>query len=338
MAEEWIAQTAQDVGDAVAQGARRRARRRSCTAGSGSAWCFVNPALEALGWDPPRFMGTAFQNAWINDVMWNAIVGWIGLDQYDEEQPGRSAVPRPVARPTYGRRPEYCVPVVNRDLATVFLHAFADAHPLTPRGVKEALERVKMLPAASGAPGTYLSFGKWTRRGWMGAGISSPASSTPSSAAPVSSIDSVKTDVARGRFCGMDVDDALDFIREQHEAVMLTYRRDGSPQMSPITCNVDADGRVVVSTRETALKTKNLRRDPRVSLCVVTDGFYGDWIQVDGTAEVVSLPDAMEPLVDYYRTTAGEHPDWDDYRAAMVRDQRVIVRITPERAGPDRSG
>jgi PPOX class probable F420-dependent enzyme len=136
----------------------------------------------------------------------------------------------------------------------------------------------------------------------------------------------------------MNLDDALAFVREQHDAIMLTHRRDGSPQMSPIACGVDADGKIVVSTRETALKTKNLRRDRRVSLCVITHGFYGDWIQVDGTAEIVSLPDAMERLVDYYRSLRGEHPDWDDYRAAMVREQRVIVRITPERAGPDRSG
>ena len=136
----------------------------------------------------------------------------------------------------------------------------------------------------------------------------------------------------------MEISDALSFIRDQHEAVMLTYRRDGSAQLSPVACNVDANDRVVVSTRETALKAKNLRRDPRVSLCVLTSGFYGQWIQLDGTAEVVSLPDAMEPLVEYYRSTSGEHPDWDDYRAAMVRDQRVIVRITPERAGPDRAG
>ena len=136
----------------------------------------------------------------------------------------------------------------------------------------------------------------------------------------------------------MEIQAALAFVREQHEAIMLTYRRDGSPQMSPIACNVDGDGRIVVSTRETALKTKNLRRDPRVSLCVVTHGFYGDWIQVDGRADVVSLPDAMEHLVEYYRSLRGEHPDWDDYRAAMERDQRVLVRITPERAGPDRSG
>jgi PPOX class probable F420-dependent enzyme len=108
--------------------------------------------------------------------------------------------------------------------------------------------------------------------------------------------------------------------------------------MSPIACGVDADGNVVVSTRETALKTRNLRRDPRVSLCVFTDTFFGEWVQVDGTATVVSLPDAMEPLVDYYRSVAGEHPDWDDYRSAMERERRVIVKIALERAGPDRSG
>jgi PPOX class probable F420-dependent enzyme len=136
----------------------------------------------------------------------------------------------------------------------------------------------------------------------------------------------------------MDLDDALDFVRQHHQAIMLTYRRDGSPQMSPVTCNVDSAGRVIVSTRETALKVKNLRRDARASLCVLSDRFYGDWIQVDGSAQIVSLPQAMEALVEYYRTTAGEHPDWDDYRAAMEREQRVLVRITPERAGPDRSG
>ena len=137
--------------------------------GFGFGVVFVNHALAELDWDPPRFMGTAFENAWINPVMWNAIVGWTGLDQYDEANPvGQQFLDRFEA--ATGRRPQYCAPVVNRDLATVFLHAFADAHPLTPRGVKDALERVKMVPAASGAPGTYLSFGKWTRRGWMGAG------------------------------------------------------------------------------------------------------------------------------------------------------------------------
>jgi ABC-type branched-subunit amino acid transport system substrate-binding protein len=166
--EEWIAQTAQEVGDAV----RRIHDARPDAVvhcGFGFGVVHVNPTLAALGWDPPRFMGTAFQNAWINDVMWKAILGWTGLDQYDEGNPvGQRFLDQFEA--AYGRRPQYCVPVVNRDLATVLLHAFADAHPLTPRGVKEALERVKMLPAASGAPGTRLCFGKWNHRGWMGAG------------------------------------------------------------------------------------------------------------------------------------------------------------------------
>jgi PPOX class probable F420-dependent enzyme len=109
--------------------------------------------------------------------------------------------------------------------------------------------------------------------------------------------------------------------------------------MSIVACNVDDDGRVVVSTRETAVKTRNVRRDPRVSICVLPDdGWRGRWIQVDGDAEVLSLPDAMEPLVEYYRSTAGEHPDWDEYRAAMERERRVLIRVTIERAGPDTSG
>jgi PPOX class probable F420-dependent enzyme len=93
---------------------------------------------------------------------------------------------------------------------------------------------------------------------------------------------------------------------------------------------------VIISTRETAFKTRLLRRDPRASLCVQNDAFFGAWIQIDGTAEVLSLPEALEPLVDYYRRTNGEHPDWDDYRAAMSREQRVLVRITITHAGPDK--
>jgi len=135
----------------------------------------------------------------------------------------------------------------------------------------------------------------------------------------------------------VDLDHARAFVSENHRAVMVTLRRDGRPQTSVVVCGVDEDGRVVVSTRETAVKTRNLRRDPRVSLCVVSADFSG-WVQVDGRAEVVSLPDAMEGLVDYYRRVAGEHPDWDDYRAAMERDRRVLVRIDVERAGPDRHG
>ena len=168
VAEEWVPQTAQDISGAL--GRLHEAKPDALVhCGFGFGIVFVNPVLEQLGWDPPRYLGTAFQNAWINPIMWQAILGWTGLDQYDEGNPvGQEFLDRYEA--AYGRRPQYCVPVMNRDLATVLLHAFADAHPLTPRGVKEALERVKMVPAAGGAPGTRLSFGKWTRRGWMGAG------------------------------------------------------------------------------------------------------------------------------------------------------------------------
>lgn len=136
----------------------------------------------------------------------------------------------------------------------------------------------------------------------------------------------------------MDLGNAREFIKHSHRAVLVTHRRHGGPQTSPVTVGVDADGRAVVSTRETAYKTKNLRRDPRATLCVFNDGFFGDWIYIDGRAEVVSLPDAMEGLIDYYRRISGEHPDWDDYRAAMERDRRVLLRIDIHHAGPDRSG
>ena len=136
----------------------------------------------------------------------------------------------------------------------------------------------------------------------------------------------------------MDADAARDFIRSNHHAVLATTRRDGHPQLSPVTVGVDDEGYAVMSSRETAMKVKNLRRDPRASLCVMNDGFFGEWVQVEGPAEVVALPEAMESLVDYYRQISGEHPDWDDYRAAMERDQRVLVRVTIERAGPNRSG
>jgi PPOX class probable F420-dependent enzyme len=136
----------------------------------------------------------------------------------------------------------------------------------------------------------------------------------------------------------MEIHEARQFLRENHRAILSTIRSDGRPQLSPIAAGVDGDGRAVVSSRETAFKVRNLRRDPRASLCVVSDEWYGDWLQVDGTATVISLPDAMEPLVDYYRSLRGEHPDWDDYRAAMERERRVLIRIDIERAGPDRRG
>lgn len=136
----------------------------------------------------------------------------------------------------------------------------------------------------------------------------------------------------------MSVERAQQFFRAHHRAVLATLRADGRPQMSPVTCGVDADGRVLISTRETAVKTRNLRRDPFASLCAFTDQFFGEWVQAEGTAEVISLPEAMELLVDYYRVAAGEHPDWSDYRTAMVRERRVIIRVTLSRAGPTVSG
>ena len=168
VAEEWIPQTGQDIERAVRK--LHEAKPEALVhCGFGFGIVLLSPALAQLEWDPPRYMGTAFQNAWIHEVMWRAIEGWTGCDQYDEANVvGQQFLD--LYQATYGRRPEYCVPVVNHDVATAFLMAFADAHPLTPRGVKEALERVKMVPAAAGAPGTRVSFGKWTRRGWMGAG------------------------------------------------------------------------------------------------------------------------------------------------------------------------
>jgi PPOX class probable F420-dependent enzyme len=136
----------------------------------------------------------------------------------------------------------------------------------------------------------------------------------------------------------MNLEDAREFMRVHHRAVLATSRSDGRPQLSPVTVGVDGDGRILISTRETALKTKNLVRNPHASLCVMNDRFFGEWIQAEGTAEVIGLPEAMDLLVDYYRRVSGEHPDWDEYREAMRRDRRVIVAITLTRAGPDRSG
>jgi PPOX class probable F420-dependent enzyme len=136
----------------------------------------------------------------------------------------------------------------------------------------------------------------------------------------------------------VDLDAAREFLRTHHRGVLATSRSDGRPQLSPITATVDGEGRAIISSREPAVKLRNLRRNPHASLCVFTDRFFGEWVQVDGTADIVSLPDAMELLVDYYRRTAGEHSDWADYRAAMERDRRVLIRITIGRAGPDISG
>jgi PPOX class probable F420-dependent enzyme len=136
----------------------------------------------------------------------------------------------------------------------------------------------------------------------------------------------------------MDIAVAQQFLREHENAVLVTWRRDGRLQMSPVTVGLDAAGRAIISSRETAYKVRNLRRDPRAALCVFVEAFTGPWVQIEGTAEVVSGPEAVEPLVDYYRRLAGEHPDWDDYRRVMLTEYRALIRITIERAGPDRHG
>ena len=136
----------------------------------------------------------------------------------------------------------------------------------------------------------------------------------------------------------MDAEDARQFIRQNHRAVLATVRGDGRPQLSPVTAAIDDEGRVVVSTRAGAMKTANVRRRPWVALCVMSDQFFGRWVQVEGPADLLQLPAAMEPLVDYYRSIAGEHPDWDDYRRAMERERRLLIRVTIDRAGPDRAG
>ena len=136
----------------------------------------------------------------------------------------------------------------------------------------------------------------------------------------------------------MDPEQAQEFLRLNHRAVMSTTRGDGRPQMSPVTAGIDADGMVVVSSRETAIKVKNLRRDPTVGLCAFSDAFFGPWVQLEGTATIVALPEAMDGLVEYYRAIRGEHDDWDEYRTVMGQEQRVLIRFDIERAGPNRSG
>jgi PPOX class probable F420-dependent enzyme len=136
----------------------------------------------------------------------------------------------------------------------------------------------------------------------------------------------------------VDLRGLLDFVRPRHRGILTSFRADGRPQLSPVTMGVDEAGRVVVSTYPERAKARNLRRDPRASVCVLSDEWDGPWVQVDGAAEVLVLPDALEPLVECYRVIAGEHPDWDEYREAMERQGKCLVRITIERWGPVATG
>jgi len=136
----------------------------------------------------------------------------------------------------------------------------------------------------------------------------------------------------------VDREALLDFLRPRHHMLLGTHRRDGRVQLSPVSCGVDDQGRLVVSTYPQRAKTANARRDPRVTAVVLSDDWDDAWVQVEGTVEVLDLPEALEPLVDYYRAISGEHPDWDDYRAAMTRQGKSLLRLTIDSWGPIATG
>jgi PPOX class probable F420-dependent enzyme len=136
----------------------------------------------------------------------------------------------------------------------------------------------------------------------------------------------------------VSLDALLDFVRPRHRFLLSTTRADGRPQLSPVSGGVDADGRIVISSYPGRAKTTNAERDPRVSVCVLSDEWNGPWVQVDGDAEVLHMPEALEGLVDYFRCISGEHPNWDEYREAMRIQDKSLIRITPTRWGPIATG
>jgi len=136
----------------------------------------------------------------------------------------------------------------------------------------------------------------------------------------------------------VDREGLLEFLRPRHHAILMTTRKDGRPQASPNTCGVDTEGRIVISTYPERAKAYNVRRNPKTSVLVLSDDFGGAWVQVDGAAEVLDLPEALEPLVEYFRVISGEHPDWDEYRQAMRDQGKSLIRITIDRWGPIATG
>jgi PPOX class probable F420-dependent enzyme len=136
----------------------------------------------------------------------------------------------------------------------------------------------------------------------------------------------------------VDVEALLDFIRPRHHMIITTWRSDGGVQNSPVAGGVDSHGRIVVATYPERAKAHNVRRNGKASALVLSDDFGGAWVQIDGSAEVLDLPDAMEPLVEYFRSIAGEHPDWDDYRHAMTVQGKCLLRLTPTRWSPIATG
>jgi PPOX class probable F420-dependent enzyme len=136
----------------------------------------------------------------------------------------------------------------------------------------------------------------------------------------------------------VDRDELLEFVRPRHHIVLSTIRADGHPQFSPVAAGIDTEGRMVVSTYPDRAKVKNVRRTPYASACVLSNEWNGAWVQVEGPAEVLDLPDALEPLVEYFRCISGEHPDWEEYRSAMQRQGKSLIRMTIERWGPIATG
>lgn len=133
-------------------------------------------------------------------------------------------------------------------------------------------------------------------------------------------------------------EELLEFLRPRHRAILMTTRADGSPQFSPVTAGIDTEGRFVVSTYPKRAKATNARRSAAVSACVLSDEWNGAWVQIDGQAEVLDMPDAVEPLVEYFRCISGEHPNWDEYRNAMRKQDKSLIRVTIERWGPIATG
>jgi PPOX class probable F420-dependent enzyme len=136
----------------------------------------------------------------------------------------------------------------------------------------------------------------------------------------------------------VDRDGLIEFLRPRHHVILLTPRRDGGWQGSPVSAGVDADGRIVISTYPERAKAVNVAKHGTASVIALSEDWNGPWVQVDGDAELITLPDAVEPLVEYYRSISGEHPDWDEYRAAMVEQGKALIRITPTRWGPVATG
>jgi PPOX class probable F420-dependent enzyme len=133
-------------------------------------------------------------------------------------------------------------------------------------------------------------------------------------------------------------DELLDFLRPRHKCLLVTTRTDGRPQVSPVTAGLDDAGRLVISTYPERAKVRNLRRDPYASACILSEEWNGPWVQIEGPAAVLDMPDALDGLVDYFRCISGEHPDWDEYREAMRKQDKSLIRITPERWGPIATG